>query len=336
MRCSAGQLIALLLALSCSNKATAYTYAIDGEDDYLIGQVQRVQAEYEDTLLDIARAHGLGFNEIKLVNSQVDTWLPGQGRKIVLPTRFVLPQAPRDGMVLNIPEMRLYYFPPAGIGGRKTVITYPLGIGREGWGTPYVKTRIAEKKQNPTWYPPESIRKEHAALGDPLPERVAPGPDNPLGAYAMRLGLPTYLIHGTNKPFGIGMRVSHGCIRLYPEDIARLYARVRVGTPVYIINQPFKLGIEGERIYLEAHPWLDEDAEDFQGNLTSVISTLLRLAGDRRYELNWELAKQIIHAPNGLPVEIGRFLPPGAAVAAAPALRSVTTVNEEASTSTSR
>ena len=217
------------------------SYTLKTPGDSMIGNLDEVRAEHEDTLPDIARANGLGFREIKLANPGVDTWLPGEGTEIVLPTLFVLPVTPHVGIVLNIPEMRLYYFPSQDSDRATEVITHPIGVGRQGWSTPYMNTRIIQKKTRPAWYPPESIRKEHAEQGDPLPERVPPGPDNPLGNYAMRLGVPEYIIHGTNKPFGIGMRVSHGCIRLYPEDIKSLYQQVKLRTPVRIVNQPYKV-----------------------------------------------------------------------------------------------
>ena len=297
----------LAWALFFPPAVAAVSYTLDTLDDSLIGEIRKVQAEHEDTLLDIARLNGLGYHGIKLANPDVDTWLPGQGKEIVLPTMFVLPVAPKNGIVLNIPEMRLYYFPKKDAAKeRYEVITHPLGIGREGWSTPYIDTEIIQKRTRPNWYPPESIRLEHAEQGDPLPKIVRPGPDNPLGNYALRLGLPEYLIHGTNKPFGIGMRVSHGCIRLYPEDIKSLFKRVKLGTPVHILNQPFKVGRYKDKIYLEAHPYLAEDAEQFEGNLTSVVDMLVEMTGELAYEVDWDLAKSMITERNGIPVEIGR------------------------------
>lgn len=302
----------LTLALALPPAASAASYTLAAPGDSLIGSVGKVQAGHEDTLLDIARLNGLGYREIKLANPAVDTWLPGQAREIVLPTLFVLPTAPRDGIVLNIPEMRLYYYPKKNAGQALEVMTHPLGIGRKGWSTPYVDTKIIQKKINPYWYPPESIRKEHAEQGDPLPRRVAPGPDNPLGNHALRLGLPEYLIHGTNKPFGIGMRVSHGCIRLYPEDIKSLFKQVKLGTPVHIVNQPFKIGRYHNAIYLEAHPYLAEDAEQFEGNLTSVVEMLVKMTPGMTYEIDWDLANSVIAEKNGIPVQIGWIKQPTA------------------------
>ena len=298
----------LISALTCMPIWATVSYTLKAPDASLIGNLEKIQAENKDTLPDLARANGLGYREIKLANPGVDTWLPGQGTEIVLPTLFVLPVAPHVGIVLNIPEMRLYYFPTQNSDQVSEVITHPIGVGRQGWSTPYINTRIIQKKTRPSWHPPESIRKEHAEQGDPLPKRVPPGPNNPLGNYAMRLGLPEYIIHGTNMPFGIGMRVSHGCIRLYPEDIKSLFQQVKLRTPVRIVNQPYKLGRYNDKIYLEAHPFMEEDAEQFEGNLTSVVEMLIKITGDRGYQVDWGLAQSVIAESNGIPVEIGRII----------------------------
>ncbi len=296
----------ILIAISAYAPVRAtVSYTLKNPGDSMVGVMETVQARHEDTLPDIARANGLGFREIKLANPGVDTWLPGQGTEIMLPTRYVLPGAPKVGIVLNIPEMRLYYYPPQDTGQASEVITHPIGVGRQGWATPYLDTRIIQKKTRPSWYPPESIRKEHAEMGDPLPRRVPPGPKNPLGNYMMRLGMPEYIIHGTNKPFGIGMRVSHGCIRLYPENIKSLYQQVTLNTPVRIVNQPYKVGRLEDKIYLEAHPYLEEDTEQFEGNLTSVVEMLIDITGERGYQVDWDLVKTVIAESNGIPVEIG-------------------------------
>ena len=191
----------------------------------------------------------------------VDPWLPGEGTKIVIPTQFVLPRAPNRGIVVNVAELRLYYFPAASsvapegtLAGSRRVITHPISIGRMDWSTPLGTTSVTGKVANPSWTPPQSIRDEHAARNDILPRVVPAGPDNPLGKHALRLGLPGYLIHGTNKPSGVGMRVTHGCIRMFPEDIEALFKTVPAGTPVMIVNQPYKLGWTADGLYLEAHP----------------------------------------------------------------------------------
>lgn len=305
------QHLILFIALISSGLSNVYAnrYALSSTGDTVLGEIKTVFAEESDTLLDIGRRHGFGYQDMKLVNSGVDTWLPGDGKEITLPAKFILPVAPKEGIVLNVPEMRLYYYLPKQKGKPQEVITHPLGVGREGWNTPYMKTYISEKKKNPNWYPPESIRKEHEEAGDPLPKIVESGPDNPLGYFAMRLGRPDYLIHGTNKPYGLGMRVSHGCIRLYPEDIESLFSQVPLKTSVNIINQPYKIGVKDNVIYLEAHPFLVEDTEKFENNLTSVVALIVEISKDRNYQLDWEAAYNAINNPTGLPIAIGMLLP---------------------------
>ena len=196
--------------------AAVYPLAEDRRD--LVGEVRIISSAYEDTFIEIGRAHNLGYEELKAANPAVDPWLPGAGTDIVLPTSFVLPRAERSGVVVNLAEYRVYFFYT--IDGEAFVSTVPASIGRMDWETPIGKTRIVAKAHRPNWYPPQSVRDEHEADGRTLPRIVPPGPDNPLGEYALRLALPGYLIHGTNRPAGVGMRVTHGCVRLFPEDIA--------------------------------------------------------------------------------------------------------------------
>ena len=297
-----------ITVVSAPAPASTSTYFLSGDGDTVVGSVEHTLSNSKDTLLDIARRNGLGYTDIKQANPDLDTWLPGQHRKVVLPTEYVLPVAPHKGIVLNIPEMRLYYYPPKKVDGRQEVITYPLGIGRQGWGTPYVTTRVTAKIRNPVWIPPKSIREEHAAEGDPLPDKIGPGPDDPLGDYALKLSLPSYLIHGTNKPWGVGMRVSHGCIRLYPEDIEALFKVVQVGTTVRIVDQPYKVGLRDGKIYLEAHPFLKVDANKFDDNLTSVVGMIVKMTTENGYRINWDLARKVINEQTGIPVMIGRII----------------------------
>lgn len=299
------KLLWLVIPLLFPGWVTAQVFHLKGNES-VIGELKSVQAGLNDTLLDVGRKNGFGYQDLKLLNPDIDTWMPGEGQEIRLPGMFVIPNVPREGLVLNVPEMRLYYFPKELRDGQQQVITYPLGVGREGWATPYIRTSIVQKKENPSWFPPESIRKEHEEKGDPLPKIVKPGPENPLGAFAMRLGAREYLIHGTNKPWGVGMRVSHGCIRLYPEDIADLYGRVDIGTPVNIINQPYKVGELDGTIYLEVHPHLDEDNIHYrQNSLTEVVKYVIQTTDENRYEIDWDLVKTVVSESRGVPVAIG-------------------------------
>ena len=300
--------IIFLHFLSMTNTYASRYLIEESNRNTVIGSTEIIYADERDTLLDIARNHGFGYQDMKLANVNVDTWLPDDGQEVVLPSQFILPVASMDGIVLNVPEMRLYYYPPKEKGKLQEVFTYPLGVGREGWSTPYIKTIIVEKKVNPNWYPPKSILKEHEEAGDPLPKIVKPGPENPLGNYAMRLGRRDYLIHGTNKPNGIGMRISHGCIRLYPEDIKELFSKVSLKTPVNIINQPYKIGVKNDVIYLEAHPFLDEDKEKYENNLTSVIALIIKISNNRKYQIDMRTAYEAIKNPTGLPIAVGIYL----------------------------
>ncbi len=247
-----------------------------GPDSDVVGEVQVIRAHYEDTFTDIARAYDLGYDELVQANPGVDPWLPGAGTRIVLPTQFILPDAPREGIVLNIGAKRIFYYPKVATGESPVVVTHPVGIGREGWVTPIGSTTVVSKTKDPVWKVPASIRKEHAEAGDPLPARVPAGPDNPLGAFALRLGFASYLIHGTNKPSGIGMRVSHGCVQLFPEDIESLFSQVSVGTRVQIVNQPQLLGWHAGNLYLEAHPALEDDERNLQSALDSSLARELK------------------------------------------------------------
>ncbi|HSB95269.1 MAG TPA: L,D-transpeptidase family protein [Spongiibacteraceae bacterium] len=235
-----------------------HTFTFDPERDSVVGELQVTQAGADDTLSDIARRFNIGYEEIVRANPEVDPWLPKAGTTIVLPTQFVLPDGPRSGIVINLAALRLYYFPPRKKHELQTVITHPIGIGMVGWTTPLGSTKVTGKRANPVWNPPASVRKEHLADGDPLPKAVPPGPDNPLGKYALSLAWPSYLIHGTNQPYGVGIRASHGCIRMYPEDIALLYDDIPVGTSVTVVNQPILYGHRGDSIYLQTFPVYDD------------------------------------------------------------------------------
>ena len=220
------------------------------KDSRIVGDLVVITTQDGDFLPDIARHFGLGYNEITLANPNILPWISKAGERVLLPLQFILPDTPRKGIVLNLANMRMFYYPTK---QKDVLFTYPVGVGRDGWNTPLGQTTIVAKKTKPTWIVPESIRREHAAKGDPLPRVVPPGPKNPLGEYALLLGFTNYLIHGTNKPYGVGMQVSHGCVRLYPEDIEVLFKKTSVGTPVRIIHQPYMMAWKEDMLYLEAH-----------------------------------------------------------------------------------
>jgi L,D-transpeptidase ErfK/SrfK len=279
-----------------------------GQD--VVGVVQVVTAGKEDTLTDIARRFNVGYEEILRANPKVDPWLPGEGREIIVPTQFVLPDAPRTGLVINIAAMRIFYFPPpAKRGDRQVVITHPIGIGKVGWRTPEGVTRIVRRQEDPTWRVPVSVRKEHHENGEDLDPVIGPGPDNPLGKYAFYLQWPSYLIHGTNKPAGVGLRSSHGCIRLYPEDIAQFFAMVPIGTQVRVVNQPFVFGWRDEQLYMQSFDVLEDDTRDWkkaQKKLLQSGSLAVRLQQVRAHheQVDWSLVSSLTLSPRGVPVPI--------------------------------
>lgn len=303
-------------------RVAAAEFSLADEHD-LIGSVDRIVSVYDDTLVDIARAHQLGYEEIRLANPGVDAWLPGEGTDVRLPKQFVLPNAERTGIVINIAEYRMYFY--FDVDGVRRVRTFPISIGRMDWGTPLGRSAIVKKVRNPSWYPPQSIRDEWAADGRELGTLVPPGPDNPLGEYALRLSIPGYLIHGTNRPAGVGMRVTHGCLRMFPEDIEWLYPKAQVDTPVRIVNQPFKFGWFGDDLYLEIHPPLEEggaseeeedgrivikgrdetDAAIDGWSLTAVTELYIQATHSRAATVDWQLVNEVYEERLGIPVKVG-------------------------------
>ena len=246
-------------------------FVLETETQSVIGTPQIVFTDAENTLSDLAREYGLGYDEIVAANPEVDPWLPGDRTPVLLPTQYVVPDVPREGIVLNIASKRLFYFPPVAEGEQQTVLTYPIGIGRVGWETPVGTTEVVSKAVDPHWYVPASVRREHAENGNVLPSVVPPGPDNPLGSRVLKLAMPGYLIHGTNQPYGVGMRVSHGCVRLYPENIEALYSLVGTGETVRIVNEPYLLGWRDGELYFEAHAPLEDDTIPAEERLQSLL-----------------------------------------------------------------
>jgi L,D-transpeptidase ErfK/SrfK len=278
-----------------------------GQD--VVGVVQVVTAGKDDTLTDIGRRFNVGYEEIVRANPTVDPWLPGEGREVVIPSQFILPDAPRTGLVINIAAMRIFYYPPLRRGERPLVLTHPIGIGKVGWRTPEGVTKIVRRQQDPTWRVPVSVRKEHHENGEDLDPVIGPGPDNPLGKYAFYLQWPSYLIHGTNKPAGVGLRSSHGCIRLYPEDIEQFFAMVPVGTQVRVVNQPFVFGWRDGQLYMQPFGVLEDDTRDWAKASRRLLSkslaaTLQQQLQAHRTQVDWTLVSALARAPRGVPVPI--------------------------------
>src|SRR3984885_4182421 len=300
-------------------KPTAtHRFELTPEDGDLVGYVQKVTVGKDDTLPDIARRFDVGYEEMLLANPGVDAWLPGVGREVVVPTQFVLPPAPQGGVVVTFAAMRIFYSPPHKRGEPQVVYTHPLGIGRVGWKTPEGTTRIVAREKDPVWVVPESVRKEHAEDGDMLPAVVKAGPDNPLGEYAFRLSWPSYLIHGTNKPYGVGMRSSHGCMRLYPEDIAVFYDLIPIGTKVTVVNQPYLFGWRDGTLYLQAYSVMEDDSRNWDKNRKRLLANLMnpkqrqkigqRIEGADN-DVDWQRVGDLAHSPRAVPVPVTGNLP---------------------------
>jgi len=296
--------IALALVLSLPASPAIAADFLLAPDQPAVGALGSYTIQPGDTLPDIARRYDLGFTQLQAANLAVDPWLPRVGTRILLPSFYILPDAPRVGIVIDLAAQRLFYFPRGG----GSVETYPIGIAVDGSATPLGVTRVASKQANPRWYPPASIRAEEPDLPDYIP----PGPDNPLGAYALLLGWSGYLIHGTNKPDGVGRNVSHGCIHLYPEDIERLFHEVPVGTPVRVIDQTTEAAWIGGALYVEVHPSHAQiDEIDLRRPVTRAIpgdltARVAAAAGDREGDVDWPIVERAGLQRSGLPVRIDR------------------------------
>lgn len=291
--------------LATSSQAAVFTLPPDGSS--LIGQDQAIQTLASDTLLDLARKYSVGYFEIQEANPKVDMWLPGQGTNLTIPGRFIVPPVDHKGIVINLPQHRLFYFPKAGRHDQPIVITYPVSPGEGDFPTPVGVTRIIRKVPHPVWIPTAHILKAHAEAGDPIPKVWAAGPDNPMGEWALETTLSRgeIYIHGTNNPMAIGMSVTHGCVRLYPEDIAALYPIVRVGTPVTIVNEPVLASLQDGDLYLEVHPPTNSDrappAPDFD-QISQIIDAAI---GKNVVAVDWDEVRQVAAQANGIPQLIG-------------------------------
>lgn len=321
------QLLPLLFLTLFATASLAAVYEIPADGSSVVGNDAHIKTVYKDTLLDVARRNSLGYYEIIRANPRVDMWLPGDGTDVMLPGRRILPPGPREGIVVNLPEHRLYYYPKPKKGEKPVVITYPVSIGKMDWKTPIGETRVVQKEKHPNWYPPESVRKEHLANGDPLPPVVKAGPDNPLGDYAMRLaaGNGTYLIHGTNNPMAVGMAITHGCIRMYPEDVAALFPLIPVGTKVWLTNEPVKVAFVNGELLVEAHPPVDDEGQSTsEPNMELLSQKLDQSLGNTTTAIHWDFAQQALRAANGIPTVVGlqADMDPAAAAAAIAAANS--------------
>lgn len=295
-------------ALSAASFVHAAVFPLTPTTD-VVGEVQLITTNFEDSFITLAKEYNIGFLELAQANPDVDRWVPGEGTQVVLPGRYILPpRDQREGIVINLAELRLYYFPPDG----KHVYTYPIGVGRMeeelGLQTPIGKQKVTQKLENAPYYPAASTRKEALSQGRTLPAFIPSGhPDNPMGLYKMRLSNPNYLIHGTNREGGIGRRVSHGCINMFNADIEELYRMTSLNTPVNIVHEPYKVGWKDGYLWAEAH----QPLEDYQTaindySLNKLIDTVDAINRDKSAMIEWPLVKSTFSHTYGIPAVIGK------------------------------
>ena len=291
--------------LATSSRAAVFTLPPD--DSSLVGQDQQIQSQASDTLLDLARKYSVGYWEIQEANPKVDMWLPGQGTSITIPGTFIVPPVDHKGIVINLPQHRLFYFPKRGRHDQPIVITYPVSPGEGDFPTPVGVTRIVRKVPHPIWIPTAHILKAHELAGDPIPRVWKAGPDNPMGEWALETTLShgEIYIHGTNNPMAIGMSVTHGCVRLYPEDIAALYPVVRVGTPVTIVNEPVLASLQDGQLYLEVHPPTSSNHVPVPPNYDQISQIIDTAIGNNVVAIDWDKVRQVATQANGIPELIG-------------------------------
>jgi len=293
----------------------ALKFPLPAPGNDLVGQTTTAVVQPGDNFAVIARRYDVGYCELQEANPGIDADAPAPGSVLIIPIQYVLPDVPKSGIVINLVEMRLYYFPP----NRKEVHIFPVGIGREGWESPLGVWSIIERTPQPTWHAPESIREARAKEGVFIPKEVPPGPENPLGEYAMRLSNHTYLIHGTNDPSGVGRRSSAGCIRMYPEDIKQLFNMTSKGSPVRIINYPYKAGWAGNKLYLETHLPLGGVLAELDANHKDAEQVIKRVISHKGAAyINWSKAKAVAKEQQAIPQEVGHMadeltgeIPPG-------------------------
>lgn len=286
-----------------ANQSHGLTFQLP-EQGNVVGSVQTATVRNGDTLSKVGRRYDIGGYEMKEANPGVSFLYPRVGMQLTIPSKFVLPSGERKGLVVNLAEMRIYFYHPDG----QRVSTYPIGIGKQGWLTPTGKTQIVKKAKDPWWIVPDSILEKHARKGQPIAPRMPPGPDNPLGPYKLNLGFKNIVIHGTPYPAGVGIRSSHGCMRMLNEDIRELFYMVEVGTPVRVVHEPNKVGIMGDQIYLESHIPLSESIYHNPVSLDTMLNKAKTQLGiERNHQINWNDVRKLQNRASGYPMSIGVF-----------------------------
>jgi L,D-transpeptidase ErfK/SrfK len=291
-----------------SHYAIADQYIMPPDDIDIVGAIKTERIKNTETVIALTRRLGFGQEEVLAANSSLDRWAPTLGEQVILPSRYILPDAPHTGIIVNLPEMRLYYYLNI-LSEKSTIVeTFPVSIGRTHWSTPLGHAQVVKKKENPDWYPPASIKLEAEMRGQTLPDKVPAGPSNPLGQHAIYLNLPGYLLHGTNAPNGIGMQVTHGCIRLYPADIKKLYSTVEIGTPVELINQPVKVGWYADELYIEVHPAVVEPKLSNEELLELAVALIKKETKNIDYKWRTSQVRSIVIGQTGIPMPIHRVI----------------------------
>jgi L,D-transpeptidase ErfK/SrfK len=296
-----GKIIAFSLLL-LPTVLFAATYTLPPSQQALIGRVQSAYAQSGDNVVTVAKRYDIGFNAVANANPELDLSRGfSTGTLLQIPTAYVLPPLPRRGIIINLPEMRLYYF----LQDNHEVLTYPIGIGKIGKTIPITQTAITRKTRDPVWIPPPDIREFNRRQGVILPSVMPAGPDNPLGPYAIYLRVPTYLIHSTIFPESVGKRASFGCIRMYESDIEDFFPLVEQGIPVAIINKPVKIGWEGNKLFIEAHEPLEEHSGAYDASLPGMVHTITRMTSHQLVLIDWQQVSYIAKERDGMPHEIG-------------------------------
>jgi len=297
---------ALAIFLFVSGHAFATTYTAPPANEALIGKKIETSTTYGETVVNLQQRYDIGYNAIQDANPQLDPTKSFSANSFLLiPTEHLLPNQPRQGIVVDLPEMRMYYFPP----GTDKVLTFPIGIGKIGKTIPITMTSITRKMKDPVWIPPEDIREFNLQQGVVLPSVMPAGPDNPLGEYAIYMRVPTYLIHSTIFPESIGKRASFGCIRMYESDIKQFFPSVRGGVPVAIVNSPVKIGWQGDHLYVEAYKPLEEHGDAYDASLAGMVHTITTAANNQDTLIDWQALAYISQERDGIPHDIGVKLP---------------------------
>ena len=291
-----------VLCLLAASHVFAANYTVPAANQSVIGHVKMTSVGPTDTIITLAQNNNIGYNALESANPQLNLRQPlPVGAPVIIPVKHLLPTETRQGIVVNLPEMRMYYFPT----GSHEVFTYPIGIGKLGKMIPIRNAVVTYKKENPTWTPPKDIREFNLEQGIVLPKVMPPGPDNPLGPYAIYMTIPTYLIHSTIFPESIGKRASFGCIRMYEADMTELFPSVQRGIPITIINKPVKVGWENDELFLEAHQPLEEHSGAADANLPGMVHVLSNQAKDQAVLIDWQMVAYIAKERDGLPHSVG-------------------------------